>query len=233
MDIEALNHGADTEIKVFMDVSDNTEAERHQLEEVADAFDYLKDSNGFVLRLAENIQGNIFNRPFPYIALRHMSSRSAKRIGHDRDDGDPHKDYFYTLRSVARREIRDETVGFVFMGFKVLDNAQVEMLDLTWPEWSGAREMLRALDGRGYVIKRVTCLKGVNQKADVFKYSIVIEFGGESMSDVGARDALQRFRIRRMSGYVALYDKLNEVALRSAIKANEDQDARAFNLVET
>ena len=241
MDLDALKHKADTELKLYSDLSDNQAVERAALEELADLHSYITrspkarnsmDEMYLMLYLSESIQGNVFNRPYPYMILRGISNNSAKNVGHDRDDGEPNKDYFYTLRSV-RREIREESVGFVFMGFKVINNDEVASLDDGWIEWSGLRELIRALDGKNYVIKRVLCLKAVNQKPDVFKYSILIEIARNDGCDIDARDTLQRFRIRRMSGYVALYKRLTETKLQEAFAANDALDEKAFNLCPT
>lgn len=74
------------------------------------------------------------------------------------------------------------------MGFKVLDNDQVDTLDDTWREWTGLGELLAELDPI-YIIRRVQCWKANNVKPDIFKYGLLIEIAGEN--DIHARDVLQ------------------------------------------
>lgn len=88
-------------------------------------------SDCLVLQLSENIQGNVFNRPWPYIVMRQMTPSSGKakqhrHTGHIIQDDDPSKDYFFTLRSIRRENGGGhKPLGFIFMGFKVLNNDQV------------------------------------------------------------------------------------------------------------
>ena len=65
-------------------------------------------------------------------------------------------------------------------------------------------------------------------KADVFKYTVMIELGGEE--DLDARDVLQRFRLRRMSGYVALYKAWNRKQIDKAMQSSESLGAIIHNL---
>ena len=100
-------------------------------------------------------------------------------------------------------------------------------MDQTWKDWTGLRELLSSLD-HDYLIKRVHCFKACNIKPDVFKYGIIVEIAGED--DLIARDALQKFRLRRMSGYVALYKTLDDDGLLEAYNANELTKAKQYNM---
>ena len=126
---------------------------------------------------------------------------------------------------------------------------KVEKLDKHWKEWTGLRILLKELD-KEYLIKRVHCIKGSSQvrqlfksqievlvkylflhffqKPDLFKYAIFIEIAGES--DLFARDCLQKFRIRRMSGYVALYKRMDMEKLEMAQKSSDSLEAMAYHL---
>ena len=111
-------------------------------------------------------------------------------------------DYFDTMRRSSRIKANASTVGHVFLGFKVLDNDRnkvhylyfektesdeickdvhpiFEVLDVAWQDWTGTRELLTALDRRRFVLKRVSCLKAVNVKPDIFKYCVFVEIAGQ------------------------------------------------------
>jgi hypothetical protein len=51
-----------------------------------------------VLQLRENIRGNVFNRPFPFIIIRRIPA-TEKLPENLKFDGDPLSDYFVTVRS--------------------------------------------------------------------------------------------------------------------------------------
>ena len=99
----------DTEIVLFPDPGKNVVVRRQILQN-------LKSAQGLVLHLAESVQGNVFNRPFPYIVLR--SVEPHERLPENLDEGDGMKDFYFTLRSVRRD--KGETIGFIFLGFKVI-----------------------------------------------------------------------------------------------------------------
>ena len=44
-----------------------------------------------------------------------------------KNDGDPMSDYFDTMRRSSRIKTNAQTVGHVFLGFKVLDNDRNEV----------------------------------------------------------------------------------------------------------
>ncbi len=90
-------------------------------------------------------------------------------------------------RSLSIHEVANESVPVTAtvarsLAVKVVDNDHNAHLDMTWQDWSGATEVLRALDRRGYVIKRVRCVRSVNIKPDIFKYIIFIEIAGDQES---------------------------------------------------
>ena len=159
----------------------------------------LKAFPGLVLQLSESISGNIFNRPYAFITLRRVTQ--TEELPADlKNDGDPMDDFFMTLQAAGSETNSD--CGFIVMGYKVLSDAQTPELDATWKDWTGAAELLRAIS-RDYDVERVHCWKAVNVKPDHFKYVVLIEIEGQNM--LHARDTLQKFRIRKMNGYVALY----------------------------
>ena len=104
------------------------------------------------------------------------------------------------------------------------------MLDQKWKEWTGITDLLSSLD-KYYIIKRVHCWKSFNEKPDMFKYSILVEIGGDE-DDLWARDILQKFRMRRMSGYVALYRAWQENEIERAMVSSESLGAMIYNLVD-
>lgn len=85
----------DTEIKLYPVLTD-------QLEQRV-ALDELSRAKGLVLKLIENIQGNVFNRPFPYVSIRSIPTSEALPANL-KNDGDAFKDYFFTLRGVKRQD---------------------------------------------------------------------------------------------------------------------------------
>lgn len=186
----------DTKIKIYLEPEDADEerAVHRELE---------RFRGGLVLKLAENVAGNVFNRPFPYLALRPVST--SERLPEDlSDDGDPTDDFFVTLKALGVQT--ESECGFVIMGYKTLHNEDGcgGDLDASWAQWTGAAELARAL-ARDYAVERVHCWKAPNAKQDHFKYLVMIEVAGGDAAMLYAKDTLQRFRIRKMSGYVALY----------------------------
>lgn len=218
MDLDGSRHRPDTKVKLYPQVE--THADRgEQLQELKSL------GQGLVLQLAENIQGNVFNKPFPFLHLRSIPG-NEKLPDNLRLDGDPYSDFFFTVRSVRRD--KGKTIGYVFMGFKVLNNDQVYELDQDWKEWTGTAKILRSLS-RYYAIKRVQCWKANSVKPDIFKYAIVIEIAGDN-DDLEARDILQKFRLKRMSGYVALYKDFNKKAIEEAMQSNDSLGAIVSHL---
>ena len=59
-----------------------------------------------------------------------------------------------------------------------------KVLDVAWQDWTGTRELLAALDRRRFVLKRVSCLKAVNVKPDIFKYCIFVEIAGQESTPI-------------------------------------------------
>ena len=102
---------------------------------------------------------------------------------------------------------------------KVLDDDKTFMLDQTWKTWTGASELLAKL-APAYQITGVTCFKGVNVIPDIFKYIVLIQLEmTEHQDDTYAMDCMQKFRIRRMSGYAALYSVVNQFSVQRFLDA--------------
>ena len=59
-----------------------------------------------------------------------------------------------------------------------------EVLDVAWQEWSGTKELINALDRRHFVLKRISFLKAVNVKPDIFKYCVFIEIAGQESTTI-------------------------------------------------
>ena len=57
-----------------------------------------------------------------------------------------------------------------------------KVLDVAWQEWSGTKQLINALDRRRFVLKRISFLKAVNVKPDIFKYCVFIEIAGQESS---------------------------------------------------
>ena len=86
---------------------------------------------------------------------------------------------------------------------QVLDDDKTFMFDQTWKIWTGASELLSRLL-KTYSVTGVTCFKGVNVIPDIFKYIVVILLElDDDQDDTFAMDCIQKFRIRRMTGYTA------------------------------
>ena len=93
---------ADTVIKLFEDYSCPKEHET-QLKEMLQ-FLHATKGRGIVLHLRENIQGNVFNRPFQYINIREIEGYETLPENL-KNDGDPMSDFFVTLRKLKSRRI--------------------------------------------------------------------------------------------------------------------------------
>ena len=221
----------DTVIKLYEDHKNKNE-HRSQLEELQTINETKPD--GYLLHLRESLQGNIFNRPFQYILLRHLQDREKHSSQNVTDDDDPMSDYFVTLektqchlKSKVNPLQEDETVvamfeekRYVILAYKVVDNNNESKLERNWRQWTGTTELLKGL-AITYKILSVWCLKGVNVTPDIFKYVVIIELSIDKLNNQGdnyALDFLQKFRIKRMSGYVALYTPFTSDDIRTNLK---------------
>ena len=63
----------------------------------------LRKTNALILNLTENIKGNVFNQPFPFITFQRVSS-SEQLPKNLKLDGDPWSDYFIPLQSFKHDE---------------------------------------------------------------------------------------------------------------------------------
>ena len=228
---------ADTVIKLFEDYSCPKEHET-QLKEM---LQFLHDTKGrgIVLHLRENIQGNVFNRPFQYINIREIEGYETLPENL-KNDGDPMSDFFVTLRKLKSRRILTAQLNkgddqsreaetrrlqkrCIILAFKVLDDDKTETLDRTWKDWTGACELLTKVSP-AYEITGVSCFKGVNVVPDIFKYFVLIEVNmAINQNDTYLMDCMQKFRIRRMSGYAALYTMYNSKDINKILESNEKE----------
>ena len=63
----------------------------------------LQKTNALILNLAENIKGNVFNQPIPFITFQRVLP--SEQLPNDvKLDGDPWSDYFIQLQSFKRAE---------------------------------------------------------------------------------------------------------------------------------
>ena len=206
----------DTLIKLFQDY-DCVQEHVNQLYEM---LSYLHDEkrNGIILHLRESIQGNVFNRPFQYIAIRKIDNVEIlpKNL---KNDGDPMSDFFITLNHIkskrkrmsdnerkACKDIKDRN-RYIIVAFKVLDDDKTSVLDSSWKCWTGAKEIVTKISSV-YDINSVACFKGVNLVPDIFKYFVLIKLKmSANQNDTKLLDFMQKFRMKRMSGYAAVYTK--------------------------
>lgn len=215
MEDEEQQQRPNVQITLYADVSD----------EELNKLRVNSDGGHVVLRINEAVAGNVFNRPFPFVSIREIPR--DERLPDDlKNDGDPNTDYFHTLQSVRRERARrgPPACGRVFMGFKVLDNDADDVLDSRWKDWSGAHVLIRALS-KNFLIRSVSCWKAVNVKPDVFKYVVCVEIAEDADSPADlltVKDILQKFRIRRMSGYVALYQECSSDQLEKTIAQSSE-----------
>ena len=82
----------------------------------------LLKTNALILHLQENIKGNVFNSPYPFITFKRVSS-SEKLPENLKKDGDPYSDYFITLGSfkanVSSRNSSSSSMFSFFFTFRV------------------------------------------------------------------------------------------------------------------
>ena len=218
----------DTVIKVFEN-QPHAEGKSNQLKELLQFITKSKN-HGTVLKLAECLEGDIYDLTYSYITLRRVEE-SDKKLENFRDDGDPMSDYFSTLwrlKYVNPEKITSNADNhwelsksgkpnrnkrFILLAFKVLDDDRTAKLDKTWKDWTGAKELSCTLS-HAFDIVGVSCLKGVNVVPDVFKYFVFIELHkieclSKKYEDILLMNCLQRFRINRMFGYCAIYTESN------------------------
>ena len=230
------NQEADTVIKLFEDYSCPKEHES-QLKEMLQ-FLHETQNQGMVLHLRENIQGNVFNRPFQYINIREITEYE-KLPENLKNDGDPMSDFFVTLRKLKSKRNGQTSAQLlqdvyntdanrfqkrvIILAFKVLDDDKTTVLDKTWKYWTGACDLLMKVSPK-YEVSGVSCYKGVNLVPDIFKYFVLIEINmRRDQSDTLLMDCMQKFRIRRMSGYAALYTMYNAKDIKKILEYNESE----------
>ena len=232
------NQEADTVIKLFEDYSCPKEHES-QLKEMLQ-FLAETQNQGMVLHLRENISGNVFNRPFQYINIREITDYE-KLPENLKNDGDPMSDFFVTLRKLKSKRNGQTSAQllhdvytidedrfqkrFIILAFKVLDDDKTSILDKTWKYWTGACDLLMKLSAAPeYEVSGVSCFKGVNLVPDIFKYFVLIEINmKKNHNDTLLMDCMQKFRIRRMSGYAALYTMYNAKDIKKILEYNENE----------
>ena len=230
------NQEADTVIKLFEDYS----CPREHEEQLKEMLHFLEETQnqGMVLHLRENISGNVFNRPFQYINIREITEYE-KLPQNLKNDGDPMSDFFVTLRKLKSKRNGQTSAQllqdvyntdedrfqkrFIILAFKVLDDDKTSILDKTWKYWTGACDLLMRISHE-YEVSGVSCFKGVNIVPDIFKYFVLIEINMKrDQNDTSLMDSMQKFRIRRMSGYAALYTMYNAKDIKKIVEHNENE----------
>ena len=107
------------------------------------------------------------------------------------------------------------------------------MLDKTWRRWSGLGLLVDSLINAGCIVRRLHVWRAVNAKPDVLKYSMLLEvIADDDEDDLAARDVLQKFRLGRMSGYVALYKAWDGGDIDKAMRSTESLGALIYSLAE-
>ena len=175
-----------------------------------------------LLVLRENLQGNVFNRPFKYILLRKCDEEETKPMFDSDPDKRPIEDYFVTLEKIVSRVshnkepicstemekcVQPEERRYVILAYKTLEDNSNLGLETSWKRWTGATELVAGLSTM-YKISNVQFLKGLSITPCAFQYIVVVEIFMDQklkQTDNYALDFLQKFRIKRMSGYLALY----------------------------
>ena len=80
----------------------------------------LRKTNALILNLTENIKGNVFNQPFPFITFQRVSS--SEKLPKDlKLDGDPWSDYFISLQSFKHDETstrNSSSSGMYYLTYK-------------------------------------------------------------------------------------------------------------------
>ena len=199
----------DTVIKLFENHL-NAEEKSNQLKELLQ-FVTTSKNHGTVLKLAECLEGDIYDLTYSFITLRKVEE-SDKKLENFRDDGDPMSDYFSTVWRVksvnpekfeskadkdwelskSGKSNRNKRV--IVLAFKVLDDDRTARLDKTWKDWTGTKELSSTLSQEFNIIG-VSCLKGVNVIPDVFKYFVFIEL----------------YKIESLKRYLLLYGNTNSI----------------------
>ena len=104
----------------------------------------LKKTNALILSLNE--PSIPYLEPVPYFYFKKISS-SEKLPKNLKLDGDPLKDYFYTLQTIRGSTSGSSAhkSGFYLLCFKVTDEDKVYLADKSWTEWSGALRYILAI----------------------------------------------------------------------------------------
>ena len=88
-----------------------------------------------------------------------------------------------------------------------LDERHYNALEKNWKEWTGTNKLVNEL-AKMYQISKIWFLKGLSNVHGSFRYIVFIELQmniEQNQIDNYALDCLQKFRIKTMSGHVALY----------------------------
>ena len=216
---EQNNSEPDTLVKFFRDEYKNKDEELNTtLTNNGGVQNNSKSNSGCLLHLRESLQGNIFNRSFQYIWLRNVLTEEKNQIiSKQMGCNDLRKDYFVTLErrecglkfidnSWQNKRLDDEK-RYVVLAYKTLDERHCFTLERSWKDWTGTNKLVKGLE-RMYKISKVWFLKGLSNVHGSFRYVVLIELlmdREKNQSDNYALDCLQKFRIKTMSGYVALY----------------------------
>ena len=212
----------DTLVKFFRHEFKNKEEEvNFELIHSDEAQKNSETHSGCLLHLRESLQGNIFNRSFQYIWLRNIFVEEKNEMkSKTKGCRDAEKDYFVTLekRECLTKFIDnswqnnrlDSEKRYVILAYKTLDELDEKhcfSLERSWKDWTGTNNLVNEL-AKMYKISQVCFLKGLSNVPGSFRYVVLIELLMNfelNQSDNYALACLQKFRIKRMSGYVALY----------------------------
>ena len=214
----------DTIVEFFQhEYENNREGLNSEFKENSDDIKNCGTHSGCLLHLRESLQGNIFNRSFQYIWLRNIFTEDKKENEFKAMScGNLRKDYFVTLEkreclmkfidnSWQKNNRLDDEKRFVILAYKTLDERHCLTLERNWKDWTGTSKLVNELS-KMYQIAKIWFLKAASNVHGSFRYIVFIELmmnNKQNQSDNYALDCLQKFRIKRMSGYVALYVPIN------------------------
>ena len=219
----------DTVVKFFEECKNKEEISS----ELAKSLDKTTNNTGcLTLQLRESLQGNILNKPYQFILIRNIHEKEKEHYQNFDKANYAVRDYFITLEkrdylvtlekakcqskyNFKSWQVNEKFVStldvevkrYVILAYKTLDENFNSNFEKNWKDWTGAKQLVQGLATR-YKILNVWYLKGLSAVPGIFRYIVVIELcmnKERKQTDNYALDCLQKFRIRRMSGYVALY----------------------------
>jgi len=119
----------------------------------------------------------------------------------------------------------DQPRSFIILGFRSLDSSVSSVLENTWRDWTGARNIYLNLQSEFDLVKIVFFHRLLPRtQLDMFMYTVVVELANVNADNlIRLLDFVQRTRVERMNGYISLYRDLGLIDTDSNYFSGEER----------